>query len=112
MRIRYISDIHLELIETKIFVNVIQGMKNKDDLCDICILAGDIGNPYKQNYKDFMETVNNNFKKIFVIAGNHEYYNNNIIETKNYMTELFKNYKNISFLDNSYGRILQIQLIK
>jgi len=54
MRIRYISDIHLELIETKIFVNVIQGMKNKDDLCDICILAGDIGNPYQSTYDVLM----------------------------------------------------------
>lgn len=68
----------------------------------ICILAGDIGNPYKTTYKDFLSYTNSIFKKVFLIAGNHEYYKNSIYETKNYIKELISEFKNISFLDNSY----------
>ena len=38
-------------------------------------LAGDIGNPYQSNYNIFMNFISKSFKKSYVIAGNHEYYN-------------------------------------
>jgi len=49
----------------------------------------------------FLETTSHKFEKIFIIAGNHEYYNNDIIKTKEHISLICKNYKNISFLDNS-----------
>lgn len=102
MKIKYLSDLHLEFIhplKINSFINKIK--PNKDE---ICVLAGDIGNPYSKNYDEFMIFINNNFKKTFIIAGNHEYYNNGktIDETKIFMKEYFNQYKNISFLDNSY----------
>jgi predicted phosphohydrolase len=71
---------------------------------EICILAGDIGNPYKHNYNVFMQFINENFKKSFVIAGNHEYYNKSktLEETRTYLKEYFTKYDNICFLDNEY----------
>jgi predicted phosphohydrolase len=106
MIIRYFSDIHLELLHRhKINVNSIID-KIKPNKEHVCILAGDIGNPYSKNYNIFMNYINNSFRKTFVIAGNHEYYNNykTIEETNEYLTNYFKDnsFNNISFLNNSF----------
>ena len=102
MKLRYLSDLHLEFVKpNKIekFINLI-----KPGADEICILAGDIGNPYSSNYKTFMQFINENFKKTFVIPGNHEYYNKTktMDETNNFMEEYFKSFDNISFLNNNY----------
>jgi hypothetical protein len=67
-------------------------------------LAGDIGNPYSANYEMFLNDINNKFNKIFIITGNHEYYNNykSIYETNEYIKNICLKYKNISFLNNSH----------
>jgi predicted phosphodiesterase len=100
--IRYISDIHLEF----------QDYNNIDNLLDsilpdnkaICVLAGDIGNPYLPNYDIFMSYISKSFKHAFVIAGNHEYYNRKytIEEINDYLKKYFMKFDNISFLNNSY----------
>jgi predicted MPP superfamily phosphohydrolase len=100
MKIRYFSDLHLEFIkdeEIKPFLNNIpQGLD------DICICAGDIGNPYEQHYELFINAISKLFKKVFVIAGNHEYYGHTIEETNDFLTDFLKLFNNISFLNNSY----------
>ncbi len=114
MKIRYMSDLHLEFIEpnkiNKFIQNIVPTTLAKqahseltDSVEEVCVLAGDIGNPYSENYEIFMNHISTCFKKIFVIAGNHEYYNNNktIEETNEFLTEYFKE-TNISFLNNSY----------
>lgn len=100
MKIRYFSDLHLEFI-----TEIDQFIKNIPHGPDeICICAGDIGNPYESNYNTFMKFISLNFKKSFVISGNHEYYNKekSMNETNDFLTTYFKQYNNISFLDNSY----------
>ena len=102
MKLRYFSDLHLEFIKPnklKHFIN-----KIPPGLDEICKLAGDIGNPYKSNYDTFMNFMSKNFKKTFVIAGNHEYYNKKkmIYETDAFLEEYFEQFENISFLNNQY----------
>lgn len=102
MKLRYFSDLHLEFLtehESNLLIQKIYPGIN-----DICILAGDIGNPYSANYNTFMEFISRNFKKTFVIAGNHEYYNDTktVEETKQYMKNYFERFSNISFLDNQF----------
>ena len=48
--------------------------------------------------------INDNFKKTFVIAGNHEYYSKTktIKDTNILLEEYFQKHKNISFLNNNY----------
>ena len=100
--IRYFSDLHLEFIAP----DKIQEFINKipPGIDEICILAGDIGNPYDRNYHIFMTFINKNFKKTFVIPGNHEYYNKKkqIHQTNEFMKLYFEKFNNISFLNNSY----------
>jgi predicted phosphodiesterase len=72
MRIRLLSDIHLEL-------------GNKFDLnfkkqADVVILAGDIGNPYDKEYIQLLRKLCLTHDKVFLITGNHEYYNHKSTE--------------------------------
>ncbi len=102
IQIRYFSDLHLEFIKPiklKHFIKQIPPGIN-----EICILAGDIGNPYHSNYDIFMQFISTNFKKAFVIPGNHEYYNksNTIQQTNDFMKDYFLKFNNISFLNNNY----------
>jgi len=87
-KFQLISDIHLEQrvnIEIK-------------KMADYLILAGDIGYPEQDIFKNFMKINSNKFKKIFYITGNHEYYQNWKQSTKlkiNTITETNQIIKNI-----------------
>jgi len=102
IKIRYFSDLHLEFIKPSKIENFIRKIQIGTN--EICILAGDIGNPYQTNYELFMNFISKNFKKCFVIAGNHEYYNKikSIETTNNFLEEYFAKFNNISFLNNNY----------
>jgi len=41
----------------------------------ILALCGDIGNPFLTNYREFLIYQANRFQLVFVLSGNHEYYN-------------------------------------
>ena len=101
MKLRIISDLHLEFVKPYQMYGLLKKIVPQPD--EVCILAGDIGNPYSNNYTQFMEFINNNFKKSFVIAGNHEYYNtkSTIYDTNKHMDDYFKMHENISFLNNT-----------
>jgi predicted MPP superfamily phosphohydrolase len=103
MKIRYFSDLHLDFISPNKLQKLISKIIKSTDK-EICVLAGDIGNPYTANYNVFIEFINTHFSKTFIITGNHEYYNINktIEETNIYLEEYFTNYKNITFLNNQF----------
>jgi predicted phosphohydrolase len=104
MKIRYLSDLHLEFLKPKVVHKFLEQIPlPKSD--EICVLAGDIGNIHraKESYDIFMKFISKNFKKTFVITGNHEYYNDlhTIAKTDLIMTDYFKQFDNISFLNNT-----------
>jgi predicted phosphodiesterase len=68
MKFQIFSDIHLE------FYKKIQNFPVFPVTAEYLILAGDIGYPEQQIYKDFLAMVSERYKKIIIIAGNHEYY--------------------------------------
>lgn len=102
MRIRYLSDLHLEFIKPHKLDEFIEKIPPGPD--EICVLAGDIGYPCSSNYDKFMTHISNIFRKVFVIAGNHEYYNKKqtIIQLNIFLEEYFCKFDNISFLNNKY----------
>ena len=105
MRIRYFSDLHLEFLKPNKIEKFLRQITPSHPL-DICILAGDIGNPHHTNnhYDIFMKYMSVNFKKTFVIPGNHEYYHRTktIEDTNTYLENYFQQYENISFLNNRH----------
>jgi predicted phosphodiesterase len=74
IQFQYFSDVHTEMLKSnpkKILKLDIQ------PLAPYLILAGDIGDPFSQVYYDFLEMLAKKFEKIFLISGNHEYYETN-----------------------------------
>jgi predicted phosphohydrolase len=117
--IQCISDIHLENIP-KLLKNIAMDSKffsleKKKLFCrdrkifthkptsDILVLPGDIGNPSDLNYQYYIEYCSENHKKVFLIAGNHEYHRNKIDSidyVNSEISDISKHYKNVIFLDN------------
>jgi len=86
MKIRLLSDLHLELYpQTEMPTAIsapgiarqgypLSNLKFKKN-ADVVILAGDIGNPYQDSYINLLRLLSLTHTKVFVITGNHEYYN-------------------------------------
>jgi predicted phosphohydrolase len=70
---------------------------------DYLILAGDIHIINKSNFKMFFDYISSNWKDVFYVPGNHEYYNkyNTISNLKEQYKTYFENYVNIHFLDDN-----------
>lgn len=101
LRIRYLSDLHIECSNFKI---------NYDD-CDIIILAGDISSEI-----DYLPYILNNIPshiQIYMIAGNHEYENQLFGEYPQKLEKFLKDneFNNIHFLDNEFVDIGDVRII-
>lgn len=97
MRIQYISDIHLE------FMSSLLKAKRFSPKADVLCLAGDIGYPASPIYRQFLKSVSTDFKKVFLIAGNHEYYRATSMDAAHETIKgAIADLPNITFLDNSY----------
>jgi len=75
-------------------------------------LLGDIGRPHKDTYFNLLNRVSSDFEEVFVIAGNHEYYNEGSVKKHSFNHRTIQNQKdsindicreipNIHFLDNA-----------
>lgn len=98
MRIRYISDLHLE--KTRSVVRSIP----RDLSCPL-FLAGDIGNVNTQKYESFLGIAAEQSKHVFLIAGNHEYRRASseleFQDIENKIDRIAKKIGNISFLNRN-----------
>lgn len=65
MRIQYVSDIHLEHRRGNFDLPV---------AAPVLVLAGDIGPAHRPYYAEFLRRVGEGRERVFVVAGNHEYY--------------------------------------
>lgn len=95
------SDIHLELYKK---LKCIPYIKPSAPYLALC---GDIGYPFSDQYSLFLHDCSKKFKMVFLLSGNHEYYQNkskrrsmNAIETK--IKELSRTLGNVYYLQNSY----------
>lgn len=95
LELQYISDIHLEFRKEYTINPIAPNLA----------LCGDIGWPESIEYMNFIEDCSNKFKNVFVIFGNHEYYNSRENEIKLTMLQKrkFTKYfpRNVYFLNNS-----------
>ena len=100
MIVQYFSDLHLETYHRLKLNSILKKIKI---VGEVLILCGDIGNPFSYNYRTFLEYISDKYKKIFIIAGNHEFYRNG--RSISYKIEKIKKIveakPNISFLNNS-----------
>lgn len=93
LRFLVLSDIHTNF-HADLGKSFINSLPDKD--IEGIIIAGDLEN-IPQNVKMLAKK----YKKIFFVAGNHDYYYREIQETKNMLIGLQKTYKQFSWLNNS-----------
>lgn len=101
MYVQCLSDVHLEFMSKPPKIKV---------MADVLCLCGDIGYPFSGIYREFLKQMSQSFKKVFLIAGNHEYYKDkkhgeaNMDVINSMIQSIIVNHKleNITFLNNSY----------
>ncbi len=116
LSIQYFSDLHLEFYNLNKLVRLLQHIKPKSE---ICVLAGDIGYPFQKQYECFLIHMNNKFKHVFLITGNHEFYQlkqnigKTIPEIIQQIQQIIEdnNLTNIHFLNNSYYDLNEYRFI-
>ena len=83
MLFQYFSDVHLEHYKSADRAKFNEEIK---PMAPYLILAGDIGDPFSKEYEEFLTMLSPMYTYIFLISGNHEYYNKDIdmetIQTK------------------------------
>ena len=97
MKIRIISDLHLE---SDHYYKVPETF---DDDRQTLILAGDIF-PYElflssEKFKTFLFEICERFKNVIYVPGNHEYYHGDITKSEEKFRTNIKSYKNLYFLN-------------
>jgi len=100
VRFLLLSDIHLEFHKN---VNrIIEKIPANPD--KILVLAGDIGYPFCDAYSLFLQAMSRKHRKVFLVAGNHEYYSkeHTMEEINQRIHTLCKEMDNVSFLQNSW----------
>lgn len=98
MKVQYISDIHLELMSQREESLFLSNFKAQAKPADVLLLAGDIGNPFQDSYGQFLALCHQLYPKVFLIAGNHEFYTNLYEETVDKIRSLVEKYPHITFL--------------
>jgi predicted phosphohydrolase len=95
--LQYISDIHLEYSV---------GFPKIPVKGETLALLGDIGNPFRDNYREFLKYASSNWDSVFLLTGNHEYwnlqkdkYNRNDVDNK--IRDIITQFPNITFLNNN-----------
>jgi len=72
-KFNYLSDLHLEFSTLAKTLRILKHIVPSQG-SDTCVLAGDIAYPFQENYAAFLRGMSQKFKHIFLIHGNHEYY--------------------------------------
>ena len=68
---------------------------------EYALLAGDIGDPHKDSYREYLSLFSNKYKRVFVITGNHEYdkqKRGEFLETEQLIIDICNNFSNVTFL--------------
>jgi Icc-related predicted phosphoesterase len=95
MKIQYISDLHLEFQLNASFLNINKLIPK----ADILVMAGDITLFYKNLDKEFyFDYLSKNFKEVYWLPGNHEYYNSDIIRYHKFQQKAIR--ENIHLVNN------------
>jgi Icc-related predicted phosphoesterase len=103
VRVQYCSDLHLEFEQNKKYLTT-----SPISVCgDILILAGDIVPLHDEFLENsFFSFISKNYKQVFWVPGNHEYYYNNISDySRSFNIQIHKNLNIVNNIDLQYDGI-------
>lgn len=106
MLIQYVSDIHLEFHDKQNKGSIEPSMFVKP-VAPTLVLAGDIGAPELKSYGVFLSWCSSNWNHVFLVAGNHEFYNvrcpvkSDMASKKEKIREVCSAFPNVHYLDCS-----------
>jgi hypothetical protein len=95
---QYVSDLHLELLAPSQADAIIASIERR---APNLILAGDIGRPGSDAYLALISAVSGLFERVFVVAGNHEFYGSSLREMKGEIEACCAAFPNVHFLNDS-----------
>lgn len=98
IRIQYISDLHSK------YLDILPS-------CEYIALLGDIGDPLEKGYTNFISDLSSKFKKVFIVAGNHEYYFSIIEEINKHIQQICNQFNNVIFLNNSSVKVDEFLIV-
>ncbi len=88
MRIKLVSDIHLERNDLqKSYVKALPYIEGE---ITVCVLAGDIGELNSPGYPEILIDARNKYNHVLLVAGNHEMRGHDIMEIHRYLDKLCK----------------------
>jgi predicted MPP superfamily phosphohydrolase len=99
MRLQILSDLHIDL--NKLTKNKLPQIIKP--LCDNLAILGDSCNSANHNamLTDLIKYTTSNFKNVYYVIGNHEYYESDIKKTENYFKNIQNNYSNFHLLNRN-----------
>lgn len=87
-----ISDVHLE------FIPHLERF-NEEFTGENLLLCGDIGKPHTKVFKLFLNHCSQNFKRVFFVCGNHEYYGHTMDNVETELERIKDHYPNVYFMN-------------
>lgn len=115
MRIKQVSDIHLEFGPLS--------LPNNEN-ADVLVLGGDIfvadyltrgiNSPYFSTnceFRAFIKNVCDDYENVLMVCGNHEHYHGNVDESHDIIAEVFSKHSNFTLLENQSKTIDDVTFI-
>lgn len=101
LSVQYASDIHLEFYKIKKIPYITKIAAPYLALC------GDIGYPFTEHYFKFIEDCSKKFKMIFILSGNHEYYQvrckiKTMEQVEAQILKVCSSFENVYYLQNAF----------
>ena len=94
-----LSDIHLELDKCAAKQDI-SNYFDSSNKADYLFLLGDIGKDYEDSYTAFLTSCTNKYQKVFLIAGNHDFFSSSIEKTVGRLRKMCKDNDKLVFLNN------------
>lgn len=94
---QYASDLHLEFRSERQVAALIDSLQRH---APYLVLAGDVGDPFRPSYALLLTAAASRFDRVFLIAGNHEFYGTSLGEAAARIREVVSALPNVHFLDN------------